>query len=174
MLAALNIGYVVFLLCYSTWLSGEVVHPDKVHSAMFFGRKHFVRSVSERREMTRRYFNKVGACTWSGPATNSACAVACIDLGVIVCLFVCYTVFSVAMTTRVLYITYCMQCLYNIMVQASSMQQYQGRVKRLLKRERKTTRKLKELGIEYDFPQYVSCWCGLNESLMWAHMCLCL
>lgn len=41
-------------------------------------------------------------------------------------------------------------------IQACSMRQYQERVKRLLKRERKTTRKLKELGIEYDFPQYVS------------------
>ena len=41
------------------------------------------------------------------------------------------------------------------------MRQYQERMKRLVKRERKTARKLKELGIEYDFPQYVS-YCKLN------------
>ena len=49
------------------------------------------------------------------------------------------------------------------------MRQYQERVKRLLKRERKTTRKLKELGIEYDFPQYVS-RCELNRVI---YLCMC-
>lgn len=50
---------------------------------------------------------------------------------------------------------------YGVHIQARSMRQYQERMKRLVKRERKTARKLKELGIEYDFPQYVS-YCKLN------------